>query len=53
MCIRHYGNLYKVLNKQASSKVFPEIQFEFVNSPQTDKSQKDVATYAQQEMHKN
>lgn len=42
----HYGNLYKELYKQTSSKVLPKIWFQFVNSVQAGKSGKDVVAYA-------
>lgn len=48
----YYDNLYKALYKQASSEALPEIQFQFVNSVQANKSWKDVAAYAQVEMYK-
>ncbi len=38
--------------KQPSSKVLPEIRFQFFNLVQADKSGKDVAAYAQLEMYK-
>ncbi len=52
MCIKHYGNIYEVLYKQPSSKVLPEIRFQFFNLVQAEKSGKDVAAYAQLEMYK-